>query len=72
MTQASTTTPLECWHGNNGNKGVLYILQYFRTRTSPSDDLVPYPGDSSKGLSFPSAEMQMAYFTVPSDRSSGF
>ena len=49
--------------GNNGNEGVLYIPQSSRTRASPSDGLVSYPGHSL-GRSYPSAKVQSVYFTA--------
>ena len=36
--------------GNNGNEGLFYILQSFRTEASPSDVLVSYPGHSFREL----------------------
>ena len=51
----------------NGNEGVLHIPQSFRTGASPSDSLVLYLGHSLGVRSYPSAEMQAAYSTVPAD-----
>ena len=46
-TLSGTTIPYLCGPGNNGNKGVLHILQNSSiTGASPSDCLVSYPGHS--------------------------
>ena len=42
-----TTTSGQNGPKNNGNEGVLYIHQSFRTGVSPSEGLVSYPGHSS-------------------------
>ena len=53
--------------GSNGNKGVLCIPQSFSlSGTSPSDCLMPYPGQSLGG-SYPSAELLTAFSTAPTD-----
>ena len=54
--------------GSDGNEGVLCIPQSSSTAgTSPSDCLVSYPGHSSGGGSYPSAEVQSVYSTAPAD-----
>ena len=50
--------------GSNGIEGVLHSPQI--TGTSPSDCLVSYPGHSLGG-SYPSAEVQSVYSTIPTD-----
>ena len=37
MGLTGTTTPGQSGSGNNGNEGILYTHQIFRTRVSPSD-----------------------------------
>ena len=52
---------------SDGNEGVLRIPQNSNiTGTSPSDCLVSFPGHSLAG-SYPSAEKQSVYSTVPAD-----
>ena len=52
---------------SNDNEGVLHIHQISRTGASPSDGLVSYLGHSLEEGSYPSAEMQLAYFMAPVD-----
>ena len=53
--------------GSNGNEDVLCNPESSSiTETSPSDDLVSYPGHSLGG-SYPSAEVHPVYSTAPAD-----
>ena len=54
------------WHGSDDNVEVLHIPQSSKTRASPSDCLMPYPGHLL-GDSYHSAEMQLLYSTTPAD-----
>ena len=64
---SGATTPCQSGPGSNGNEGVLRIPQSSSvTGTSLSDCLVSYPGHILEG-SYPSAEMQSVYSTVPAD-----
>ena len=66
-TLSVATTPGQSWLGNNGNEGVLRIPQSFNiTGASLSDCLVSYPGHLLEE-SYPSAEKQSEYSTVPAD-----
>ena len=68
-TLKSTTSPGQSGPESNGNEKVLYIPQYFRTGTSPSDNLVSYQEThrrDGKGSYF-SAEMQSVYSTAQAD-----
>ena len=63
------TTQDQSGPGSDGNKGVLRIPQSSSIAgTSPSDYLVSYLGHSlERGGSYPSAEVQSVYSTVPAD-----
>ena len=52
----------------SGNESVLHIPQNSRTEVSSTGGLVSYPGHflEEEG-SYSSAEMQLAYFTVPAN-----
>ena len=66
-TQSSATTPGQSRHGGDGNEGVLYIPQSSKiTEASPSDSFVSYPGRLQEE-SYPFAEIQSVYSTVPAD-----
>ena len=66
-TLSSATTSGHGGSGSDGRKGVLYISQRSSiTGTSPSDCFVSYPRHSF-GESYPFAEMQSVYSTVPAD-----
>ena len=59
MTLSGATTPGQSGPANDGNEGVFRIPKSSSiTGTSPSDCLVPYPGQSLGGGSYPSAEKQ--------------
>ena len=60
-------TPVQNGAGSNGNKGALHIPQSSWTGAPPSDCLVSYPQYSLGIGSYPSAEVQSAYSTAPSD-----
>ena len=60
-TLTGTTTTSQSGHGNNGNEGILHILQSSRIWASPLDGL-------EAGESYSSAEMQSTYSTAPADR----
>ena len=47
---SGTTTPGQTGPWNNGNEGVLHILQIFKAGASPSDSLMPYPEHSGGAL----------------------
>ena len=66
---SGATTPGQSGPGSDGNERVLRIPQSSSTAgTSPSDCLVSYPGHSLwGGGSYPSAEVQSVYSTVPAD-----
>ena len=67
-TLSGATTPGQSGPRSDDSEGVLRILQSSSiTRTSPSDCLVSYPGYSLGGGSYPSAEVQSMYSTVPAD-----
>ena len=69
---SSATTPGQSGPESNGNEGVLCIPQSSSiTGTSPSDCLVSYPGHSLGRGSYPSAEMQSVYSTVPAGWATG-
>ena len=53
--------------GSDGNEGVLHILLSSSTGALLSDGLMSYPGHSFWGGSYPSAEMQLVYFTIPAN-----
>ena len=54
--------------GSNGNEEVLHIPWRSKGGASPSDCLASYPENSWRGGEFyPSAEMQLVYFTAPAD-----
>ena len=64
---SGATTPGQSGPGSDGNEGVFRIPKTSSvTGTSPSDCLVLYPGHSLRE-SYPSAEMQSAYSTAPTD-----
>ena len=66
-TLSGATTPGQSGSESNGSEGVLRILQSSSiTGTTPSDCLILYPGHSLSG-SYPSAEMQSVYSTVPAN-----
>ena len=66
-TLSGVTTPGQRGPGSNGIERVLCILQSSSiTGASPWDCFVSYPGHSL-GESYPSAEMQSVYSTVPND-----
>ena len=63
--QAGTTIPSHSGPGQDGNEGVLCILQSSSiTGTSPSDCLMSYQNIRLGGGSYPSAEMQSVYSTA--------
>ena len=63
---SGATMPGQSGPWSNGNEGVVHIPQRPSIiGTSPSDCLVSYPGHSSGGVSYPSAEVQSVYSTVP-------
>ena len=66
-TLTNTTTPGQSGPGINGNEGVLQISQSSKTKVSPSDGLVSYLEHLLE--CYPSAEMQLAYSTAPTDYS---
>ena len=68
-TLTGTTTLGQSGPGNNGNKGVLHILQSSRTEVSPLGGLVSYQGCSLDG-GYPAAEMQSVYSTAPANLAS--
>ena len=51
---------------SNGNEEGLHIPQNSKTGASPSNDFASYPGHWL-GVSYPSAEMQSMYSTVPAN-----
>ena len=54
--------------GSDGNKGVPYVTQSsIIIGVLPSDCSVSYPGHSLGKGSYPSAEMQLMYYTAPAD-----
>ena len=63
---SGVTTPGQSGLGNDGNEELWIPQSSSITWASPSDSLVPYPG-LSLGESYPSAEMQLVYFTAPAD-----
>ena len=66
-TLSGVTTPNQSGPGGDGNDGALRIPQSSNiTEASPSDCLVSYPRHSL-GVSYPSAEMQLAHSTTPPD-----
>ena len=66
-TQSGATTPGQSGPGSDGNEGVHDISQSSSiTGASLSDCLVSYPGDLFM-VSYPFAEMQSMYSTVPAD-----
>ena len=65
-TVTDTTTPDQNGVRSNENEGVLYIPQSPKNGASPSDGLVSYPGHLLEE-SYPSAEMQSVYSTVPAN-----
>ena len=66
-TLSDATIPGQSRPGSDGTEEVLLILQTSSTaEASPSNCLVSYPGHSF-GKSYPSAEMQSMYSTVPAD-----
>ena len=67
-TLSGATTTSQNGAGTDGNEGILRIPQSFSIiGTSPSDCLVSCPGHSLGGESYPSAEKQSVYSTVPAD-----
>ena len=67
MSLSGATTPGQNEPGSDGNEGVLCIPQSSSTaRTSLLDCLVSYPGHTLMG-SYPSAEVQSVYSTVPTE-----
>ena len=56
-----TTTGLSVSR-SDGNERLLHIPQIFKTGTLPSDDLMPYPGQSL-GESYPTAKMLSVFCT---------
>ena len=66
-TLSGATTPGQSAPRNDGNEGVLRILQSSSiTGTSPSDCLMSYQ-EHSLGESYPSAEMQSVYSGAPAN-----
>ena len=65
-----TTNPGQSQHESNGLKGVLHIPQSSKTGASLSN-AVSYPGYSLK-VSYPSAEVQSAYFTNPANQATNY
>ena len=66
-TPSGATTLVQSGYGSDSNEGVLCIPQSSSfTEASPLDCLVSYPGHSL-GESYPSAEIQSVYYTVPAD-----
>ena len=65
----SATTPSQGGPGCNGNEGVLSIFQKSRTRASPSECLVSYPGHTLwlEGESDIYEEIQSMYSTSTAD-----
>ena len=69
---SGATTPGQSRPGSDGNKGVLRIPQSSSIAgTTPSNCLVSYPRHSLRGGSYPSAEKQSVYSTVPADWAMG-
>ena len=66
-TLSGTSTLGQSGPGSNDDEGVLHITQSFRIGASTSDGLLSYPGHSLVG-SYPFAEIQSVYSTVPTDR----
>ena len=65
---SGTTIPGQIGPGSYGNEGVLRIPQSSNiTGASSSDCLVSYPGHLLERGSYPSAEVQSMYSTVPAD-----
>ena len=69
-TLSDASTSCQSGPGSNGNEGVLRIPQSSNiTGASPSDCLMSYPGHSlGVGRSYPFAEMQSVYSTVPTNK----
>ena len=63
---SGATTPVQSEPGSNSNEEVLCIPQISKAGASLSDGLMLYPGHSLR-RSYPSAEIQWVYFTVPVD-----
>ena len=64
---SADTAPGQSGPGNNGNEEVLSILQSSSIIGAlPSDCLMSYTGYSLE-RSYSSAEMQLVYYTVPTD-----
>ena len=73
-TLSGATTPGQSGPGSKGNEGVLYIPKNTKTRTSPSDCWVSYPGFMLGKVcvcvcvgSYPSAEKQLVYSLAQAD-----
>ena len=66
-TLSGATTPGQSRPGNNGNGGVLHILQISKAGASTSDGLMSYIGHSFGGKSYFSANMQLVHSTAPAD-----
>ena len=67
MTLSGCTNLGKSWPGSNGNEGVLWIPQIFKSGPSPSACLMSCPGHLLGGVSCPSVEIQLVYFTAPAD-----
>ena len=67
--QSGATIPGQSGPGSNGNEEVLHIPQsLIITGTSLSNCLMSYPGHSlERGVSYPSAEVQLMHSTAPAD-----
>ena len=62
----SATTPNQSGPGSNDNEGVLRVPQSIITETLPLDSLASFQDTHLEG-SYPSAEAQSEYSTVPVD-----
>ena len=65
-TLTGSTTSGQSGTESNGNEGMLYIPQSSKTRASPWDHFVSYPGHIGGG--YLSAEVKSSYSTSPADR----
>ena len=68
MTPSDTTTPGHSGPGSNDNEGELHILQSSRTGASLLNSSELHQGHTlGAGGSYPSAEREPVYSTVPAD-----
>ena len=65
---SGTTTPSQSGPGSNGHKGALHIPHSFKAGTLPLDFLLCQNQETHGKGSYPSAEMQLVYSTVPANK----